>query len=168
MKIYKNLILILTIFIYSFSIFAQNSTQLYNNGVELAKSGNYIEAEKNFVNVIKMSPYYCLGHYGLGKVLMVYKKDLDAAEKEFKIAVKLDSKLSRGHFYLGMIYMFQKKYVYAIKSFWKSYETDDECIEALYNIGSIYDIMGHPFKSRFYYQKYYNEKNKVEEDIFDF
>lgn len=162
-------ILLFLVILFSNSVYSENSSRLYEKGVQQAKSGNLKQAELTFINVIKLSPYYTLGHYGLGKIYLFMPDRLKESERELRVAVKLDDNLSKGHFYLGICYMFQKKYIYSIKSFWKAYQVDNNCIESLYNIGAIYDIIGNEYKSKKYFLMYKEALEKEEDDdIFDF
>ena len=95
-----------------------------------------------------------LGHYGLGKAYLYVDGRLDDAVIELKKAVECDRSFSKAHFYLGMAYMFRKDYASAIDSFHQAYLVDRTCIEALYNMGAIFDFMGHPFKSKRYFGEY--------------
>ena len=46
-----------------------------------------------------------------------------------------------------------------------SYAYDDTYIEALYNLGVVYEIIERDYDSKVYYGRYLDEKYKVEEDI---
>ncbi len=153
---------------FSFSLLSlENSTELYIQAAALASNGEYEEAIEAFHKVIETSPYYALGHYGLGKVYLYYGDNMDSAIKELKLAIVLDDRLAKAHFYLGMAYYLNRNYAYAVSSYRRSYELDDRYLEALYNIGAIYDYMGHPSKSLLYYKKYLDEKQR-EEEYFDY
>lgn len=143
----------------------ENSTDLYKKGADFAENGKLDDAIKTFKQVIVKSPYYCLGHYGLGRAYLYKSGRLDEAVKHLRISVKLDRKLAKGYFYLGMAYFLSKKYTHAIHAFMKSYENDDRYIEALYNIGVIYDMMNQTYKSRVFYKRYIAEKLKTDEDL---
>lgn len=145
----------------------QDSSDLYIEGAALAANGQYEEAIQVFHRVIELSPYYALGHYGLGKIYLYYGDGLDLAVKELKLAVLLDDRLAKAHFYLGMAYYLNKQYAYAVTSYKRSYQLDDRYLEAIYNIGSIYDFMGHPNKSLLYYKMYLDEKER-ELEYFDY
>jgi tetratricopeptide (TPR) repeat protein len=144
-----------------------NTSELYITGADFAVDGNYIEAERVFKQVIRLSPYYALGHYGLGKVYMYQGGNMRNAIRELKIAVDLDNRLAKAHFYLGVAYYLSEEYALAVTSYKKAFEIDERYVEALYNIGSIYDFMGHPSKSLIYYKKYLDEK-LLEEEYFDY
>lgn len=161
-------IFLIILLIFNLRIFAQSSTQLYETGASYAKSGDFENASKYFKETIKISPYYCMGHYGLGKLNLYNGGDLKVAEKELLLATKLDKRFAKAHFYLGVAYMLREKYLYSIKSFKKAYESDKSYFQALYNIGAVYDLMGHPFKSYNYYKKYYVELEKEKSDFFEF
>lgn len=159
-------ILIFIFLIYPNSLLSlENSTTLYKEAARLAENGQLDAAIEKFKKVIEISPYYCLGHYGLGKAYLFMDGMLEDAIKHLKISVKLDTRFAKGYFYLGLAYYFSKKYVRAIHSFKKAYKNDDNLIEALYDIGMIYEIIGKEYESSIYFKKYYKEKRKGDEDI---
>lgn len=143
----------------------ENSTDLYKAGVTAAQSGDIDGAIALFKKVIVVSPYYSLGYYGLGKALLYKEGRLDDAEKHLKYAVKLDRKLARGHFYLGIALMLNKKRIHAIHAFNLAYRYDDSIIEALFNIGAIYDSMESRHKAKMFFGKYMFRKLKKKRGI---
>ena len=68
LKIFRISIIYLTLSSLIFS--RENSSELYRAGTEEALSGNYENAEKIFNEVIRLSPDFVLGHYGLGKLYL--------------------------------------------------------------------------------------------------
>ncbi|MBP7902346.1 MAG: tetratricopeptide repeat protein [Spirochaetes bacterium] len=140
----------------------ENSSELYRTGAKEALSGNFENAEKIFNEVIKLSPDFVLGHYGLGKLYLFKEEKIHEAEKELAIACRLDRHFSKAYFYLGLSYFYQKKYVAAIHAFDEAYNTDKTCIESLYNIGAIYDLMDKSLKSKKYFKLWRTLKEKSE------
>ena len=132
----------------------ENSSLLYKKAADMAYSGDVEGAIPLFKKVTELSPSFVLGHYGLGKPYLYVDGRLDDAVIELKKAVECDRSFSKAHFYLGMAYMFRKDYASAIDSFHQAYLVDRTCIEALYNMGAIFDFMGHPFKSKRYFGEY--------------
>jgi tetratricopeptide (TPR) repeat protein len=143
----------------------ENSTDLYQQGAKLAIEGDLDKAIPVFKKVVEISPYYCLGHYGLGKAYLHKYGMIDDAIRHLKTAVDLDRKLVKGYFYLGIAYMIAKKYPQAGRAFKQAYSYDDTYIEALYNIGVVYETMDRSFQSGFYFNKYLEERAKEAEDI---
>ena len=166
MKYLQNAIvgIMLNVLLYINTSAAENSSILYKKGAEAANSGNYDEAEDIFKKVISLSPDFTLGHYGLGKLLLYKQGNAEKAQKELETAVSLDKSNSKAYFYLGFAYLYQKKYIPAIHAFNEAYNTDRTCIEALYNIGAIYDLMDSSFKSEKYFKKWRTEKIRLESD----
>ncbi|MBN1499271.1 MAG: tetratricopeptide repeat protein [Spirochaetes bacterium] len=158
-------VILLVVAVFSGNIFAENSSDLYKKGAELASSGNFPEAKKIFERTIELSPYFSLAHYGLGKIYLYDGNDIETAIKELKTAVQLDNSFSKAHFYLGMAYMLDRKYVPAMKSFAAAYDRDSSYVEALYNIAVIYDLIGDSVKSAVYFDKY---KRKLKEEQINF
>jgi len=140
----------------------ENSSELYRTGEKEAIEGNYENAEKIFNEVIRLSPSFVLGHYGLGKLYLYKENKASEAEKELKSACELDKHFSKAHFYLGLSYFYQKKYIAAIHAFNEAYNTDKTCIESLYNIGVIYDLMDNSLKSKKYFKLWKSLKSRLD------
>jgi tetratricopeptide (TPR) repeat protein len=143
----------------------ENSTDLYRTGARLAMDGQLDKSIIVFKRVVEISPYYCMGHYGLGKAYLHKYGMLDDAIRHLETAVRLDHKLVRGYFYLGLAYFMARKYVPAATAFKAAYRYDDTCIEALYNLGVVYEIIEKEYDSGLYYGRFIGEKFKVDEDI---
>lgn len=143
----------------------ENSTDLYRKGARLAIDGQLDKAILVFSRVVEVSPYYCMGHYGLGKAYLHKYGMMDNAIRHLRTAVRLDRKLVKGYFYLGMAYFISKKYPEAARAFKTAYDYDDTYIEALYNIGVVYEIMEKSYYSSVYFSKFLGEKVREEEDI---
>ncbi|MBN2039581.1 MAG: tetratricopeptide repeat protein [Spirochaetes bacterium] len=149
------------LFLYTVPVYSlENSTQLYENAVELAKKGEIDAAIEAFKRTIKASPNYSLGHYGLGKAYLYKDGMLQEAVKHLKLSVELDHSLSKGYFYLGIAYMLSKKYEPAIHAFSDAYRYDNEKVEALYNIAAIYEILQNNYQSQKYYKLYLERMKK--------
>ncbi len=143
----------------------ENSSELYRKGARLALDGQLDKAILIFKKVVEISPYYCMGHYGLGKAYLYKYGMMDDAIRHLKASVTLDRKLVKGYFYLGLAYFMAKQYRQAAAAFKSAYMYDDTYIEALYNLGVVYEIMEQSYKSSLYYRKYLGEKVKEEEDL---
>lgn len=143
----------------------ENSTELYRKGAKLAIDGELDKAIPVFKKVVEISPYYCLGHYGLGKAYLYKPGMIDDAIRHLKTAVELDRKFVKGYFYLGIAYLMAKKYPLAGRAFKQAYSYDDTYIEALYNMGVVYETMDRSYHSTFYFNKYLEERAREAEDI---
>ncbi len=161
-------LLFLFFLIFSSALYSlENSTALYKKGAALAAEGKISEAVEVFKKVIVTNRYYALGHYGLGKAYLYLPGKLDESIIHLRQSVQLDRRLSKGHFYLGMAYLFANKLPRAAGSFHTAYRLDDSLVEALYNLGVVYDRMKNKYKSEFYYRLYLKRKyKKGEERIF--
>ena len=161
----------LALFLMSLLLFSQtlhsreNSTELYQKGAQLALSGDLEEAIQAFRKSIELSPSYCLGHYGLGKAYLSKQGMLEDAIKHLKASTRLDRRFAKGYFYLGIGYLLARKYQYAAQAFKTSYSLDNGYVEALYNLGVVFDIMDKKYESEFYFTKYFDKRAKKEEDI---
>ena len=144
----------------------KNSTELYQRGAALAKGGDISGAVKTFKEVVALSPHYSLGHYGLGKAYLYSEGNLDNAVLHLKKSVLLDRSSGPAHFYLAMAYLLKGEKIAALHAFQAAYEKDDSLIEALFNIGAIYDSMDQEFKAGKFFQRYLYEIQRDEDDIF--
>ena len=160
-------ILCLLLFIFNHhSVFGRpNSSLLYKKGATLAINGEIDKSIKVFKKVVAISPYYCLGHYGLGKAYLHKEGKISDAIKHLKKSIFLDKKFVKGYFYLGVAYYLNENYIQSIHAFKKTYDKDLTFIEALYNIGAVYDLIDKNLESRTYFNKYYREKYREDEDL---
>ena len=143
---------------------AKFASSLCNEAKIYAKNNNYNEAGELFLKAVSINPYYFYAHYGYGKVCL-YTGDIKNAVKHLSIAVTLDASSANGWFYLGFAYFFSKQYMNAVSCFKKAYTIDSSCIESLYNIAVMYEMMGNSFLSQNYYEKYFFAKNKKDTGI---
>jgi len=150
----------------SLAVARENSSELYKKGAVLAKAGKIDESVKIFQRTVALSPWYCLGHYGLGKAYLHQSGKNSDAIKHLRRATELDRSYAPAFFYLGFAYLLGGKKIRAIHSFQRAYDIDDSYVEALFNIASIYDEMGADLKAKLYYRKYKLEREKGEDDIF--
>lgn len=144
----------------------KNSTGYYNEGLEYAKSGRMDLAEQSFKKTIAVNKYYCLGHYGLGRVYMYRPETMDKAILHLRKAAELDSNYAPAYFYLGIAQLITQKYVDSIHSFNSAFEKDNRFVEALYNIGTVYELLGDEYRAFFYYRKYLYEKEMLNSSPF--
>lgn len=161
----RSISLCLFFLIFQVSGFAENSTFYYNKGVEEFKAGNPGDAENSFKEAVKINPSYTLGHYGLGRIYILQKNRVPDAIKHLKLAVSLDPGFAKGWFKLGLAELISGKYVESLQSFKQAYERDKTFIEALYNMGVVYDLLGDNYTAFTYYRQYYR-KVKGEKDDF--
>jgi len=139
-----------------------NSTLLYKQGEALALQGKIPEAIGIFKKVTEISPYYALGHYGLGKAYLHLQGKRDDAVKELRKAAELDPGLAKVQFYLGMAYFFSDKLMPAVHAFAEAYRIDPSMIEALYNLGALYDIMDQPYHSNAWFERYRAARERLQ------
>jgi tetratricopeptide (TPR) repeat protein len=142
-----------------------NSSALYREASKLALAGKIDEAIPKFRESIARNPYYSMGHYGLGKAYLHREGKMKDAIRSLETAVKLDYRNAKGHFYLGIAFLMKEKYVQAVHAFDNAYRYDSSIIEALYNIGAAYDIMGYEGKAAKYYDLFLLKKEKVDRDV---
>lgn len=160
------LLLILSLsFSVSTSFARENSTGHYQRAEKYALDGDLNKAIAEFKKSIEINPYYSLGHYGIGKAYLYQPGKLDDALEHLRLAVKYDRTLAKGYFYLGLACLLKKKYNHAIKAFTDAYRHDSTMIEALYNIGAVYDLLEKEYMALKYFDDYLYQKEKKEGDI---
>ncbi len=157
--------LIVLQFVFQANVFAENSSVYYKKGVEFFKAGNFPEAEKSFKQAIEANPSYTLGHYGLGRIYIMQNGRAADAIKHLKIAVSLDPNFAKGWFKLGLAELVSGKYIESLHSFHTAYEKDKTFIEALYNMGVVYDLLGKEYKAFTYYRLYYRKTKGIKDDF---
>lgn len=136
---------------------ASQSATYYSEGVELFKQGDLTSAESRFLESLKLSPFYSLAYYGLGRVYLAKEGNNDEAITCLRKSVQLDSGLAKGYFYLGLAELLGGKYVEALHSFKNAHDLDKGFAESLYNIAVIYEHLGNNYRAFVYYRKYINE-----------
>lgn len=157
--------LFLSLIIIQSALYAENSTFYYKKGVEQFKAGEMAEAENSFKTAVEINPSYTLGHYGLGRVFILQKDKVPLAIKHLKRSVTLDPGFVKGWFKLGLAELVSGKYVDSLHSFKEAYERDKTFIEALYNMGVVYDLLGDDYTAFTYFRLYYR-KVKGEKEAF--
>lgn len=106
------------------------ANRAYNNlGIAYAKQGNYNDAMRAFLTVLRRDPYDVMAHNNIG--LIYYKKGmLEEAIKEFNIALKLNPSYSESHYNLGNLYLDKGSKEEAIKEFRKAIEASPDFLPA--------------------------------------
>jgi len=143
-----------------------DSTWYYNTGVIKFNEKKFTDAEENFKKAVELSPASCLAHYGLGRVYILKKEKMGEAILHFKASVIMDPNFAKGFFYLGLAQLFKGKNIDSLHSFSSAFDKDKKYIEALYNIGAVYDMLGDSFKAFLYYKRYVTESKKRPDQIF--
>ncbi len=144
----------------------ENSTFYYKKGVNEYRAGNFKGAEKSFIRAIELNPSYTLGHYGLGRVYLKQNGGSAESIKHLKRSVSLDPSFARGWFKLGIAEFLSEKYIDSLHSFNEAYKRDRTFIEALYNIGVVYDLLGDNYKAYVHYRQYYRRLKGERESPF--
>jgi tetratricopeptide (TPR) repeat protein len=139
---------------------AAQSVKYYNEGVESFKTGDLSTAESKFLESLKLSPYYSLAYYGLGRVYLSTEGSNDEAITCLKKSIELDPGLAKGFFYLGLAELLGGRYVESIHSFKSAYDLDRKFVESLYNIATIYEHLGKSYNAFVYYRRYVDETEK--------
>lgn len=147
----------------------ENANELYDRGAQLARTGSYADAIPVLEKAVMLSPYWSTARLALGRVYLSsdIPDHINKAIEQLKIAADYDKRSADAWFYLGMAYQLKGDYPHAITSYYQAYTIDDTYIAALYNIGSVYDLMGHRSKAVLFYKRYLDAK-KIEEEYFNF
>lgn len=164
-RLFNCILLLLVIFSPAVALGSENSSELYQKGVKEFQQGNIEQAEALFRKVILISPHYTLGYYGLGRVYLTREKDMSQAVKMFRKSVNLDRRYARAWFYLGMASYLDNRFMEALHAYKEAYRLDSSQVEALYNMGVIYDRMNRTWHASYYFRRYKDEKQKEESDI---
>ncbi len=145
---------------------AENSTELYNKGRESFRAGNMADAESYFKQSVAANQYYCLAHYGLGRVYLSSRGKINDSIIHLKKSVHLDQSFGKGYFYLGMAQLFSGDHIGALHSFEKAYSTDSTLTESLYNMGVIHEYLLKDYRAFTYYRAYFKAIGKKKETEF--
>lgn len=159
-RFFSVLLLALTFHSLLYGTPAAQSAIYYNEGVDLFKQGEFTSAESKFLESLKLSPFYSLAYYGLGRVYLATEGNNDEAITCLRKSVQLDSGLAKGYFYLGLAELLGGKYVEALHSFQSAHDLDKGFAESLYNIAVIYEHLGNNYRAFVYYRKYIDETEK--------
>lgn len=159
------LFLLFFFFLASSAESGENPSVIYKKGAAFAAQGEIDKAIEIFKPLAESNPYYSLAHYGLGKAYLIKNGMLDEAIRHLKISVTLDRRFAKGYFYLGLAYQLSNRYNLAIKAYKDAYNFSNSQIEALFNIGAVYDITGRIYQSKIYFNRYIKYKTKDETEI---
>jgi tetratricopeptide (TPR) repeat protein len=142
-----------------------NPFVVYKKGAAAAIYGDFDNAIDIFKSLAESNPNYSLAHYGLGKAYLNKNGKLEDAIRHLKISVSLDKRFAKGYFYLGLAYQLSSKYNLAIKAYKDAYNFSNSQIEALFNIGAMYEITGRIYQSKIYFNRYIKLKTKDDTEI---
>ena len=159
------IILLFTVFFAAAAESRETPFGIYKKAAALASQGEIDQAIEIFKPLAESNPNYSLAHYGLGKAYLKKTGRLEDAVKHLKISVSLDKRFAKGYFYLGLAYQLSNKYNQAIKAYKDAYSISTTQIEALYNIGVVYDITGRAYHSKIYFNRYLKLKTKDDAEI---
>ena len=121
----------------------------YNEGLELARQGNHLEAEKRFEASIKDDPQFALAYSRLGQTYSSLRNDNKAKEYSQK-AVDLSDKLPAPERYLIQANYAQvtNDYRKALESYENLEKVSPEDLDVHFHLGGLYESTGAYDKAR--------------------
>jgi serine/threonine protein kinase/lipopolysaccharide biosynthesis regulator YciM len=121
----------------------------YNEGLELARQGNHLEAEKRFEASIKDDPRFALAYSRLGQTFSNLRND-DKAKEYSQKAVDLSDKLPAPERYLIQANYAQvtNDYRKAIESYENLEKVSPEDLDVHFHLGGLYESTGAYDKAR--------------------
>lgn len=121
----------------------------YNLGLEEHKNGNYIVAERAYLEALQIEPNDADLNNNLGSLYLAQKEYEKAREYLLK-AVQMKPTNGNFHYNLGILYQATSETNDALSEFKKSYERDSKNYKAAFNIGNLYFDMS-DYNNAIYY-----------------
>jgi tetratricopeptide (TPR) repeat protein len=89
---------------------------IYNQGIELVKTGQFEEAKKEFNKILTKDKKVAYAFYGLGLSYNEQEFGSEKAVKNLRKAINLDPDLAEAHYHLGLIYEYRAAEYYHYRS----------------------------------------------------
>ncbi len=123
------------------TMFCQDAKKYYEQGLEQAQSGNFIEAIKLFSKSIELQPedYYSWYNRGIAKSMLNLYED---ALPDFEQTVKLAPDYKKGYLNRGTTKKRLTDYDGALADYTYAIKLDFNYSDAYYNRGLVYDMLG--------------------------
>lgn len=125
----------------------------YNEGLELARNGAYLDAVRRFQESLSIDPDFVDALYNLG-VTFQKMKSYDRALEQFAGVVRLRPDEAKYYFALGNCYFHLQRYGEAAKTFEKVVQRDRTHTKAQYSLAVSYEKLGQREKARDAWQRY--------------
>jgi tetratricopeptide (TPR) repeat protein len=125
----------------------------YNEGLELAENGSYVDAVERFQTALEIDPEFVDAEYNLGvtlKLLKSYPKAIEHLDR----AVELRPDNVRYRFALGNCLFHIDRYGEAAEAFEKVVEADSSQTKALYSLAVCYEKLGEREKAVRAWERY--------------
>jgi tetratricopeptide (TPR) repeat protein len=109
----------------------------YNNGIDLAKKGDFKAAIPKFKEAVAADPNFHEAYYMLGYA-QKKTKDFTGAETSYKKAIEANSKFEKAFIALGNLQTQLEEYDAAINSFNAIIAFNDQSARAYFGVGNVY------------------------------
>jgi len=133
--------------------FREQARAPYNDGLELASRGSYLEAAERFAQAVELDKGFADAWFNLGLTHQRLRV-LDKAISEYKQAVKLRPANVEYRYALGAAYYHEKRYRDAIATFEKTLKTDPTHGKSQYSLALAYEKSGEDARARKAWQRY--------------
>lgn len=125
-------------------------------GVVYSRQGRHTEARAAFRRVLELDPTSAKTYENLG-VDELAAGDLDRASADLTRALALDPDLAGAHNARAAVYMRQKREADAVAEWKLAVHLDAHLYDALYNLGTVLQTLGHRDEARPYLERFANE-----------
>jgi tetratricopeptide (TPR) repeat protein len=125
----------------------------YNEGLELAARGSYIDAIPHFQDALEVDPRFVEARYNLG-ITYQKMKVYDKALLQFEEVIRLRPDNEAYHFAAGTCDFHLERYDKAARAFEKVLSLDPNHLKALFSLAAAYEKLGKTGQARETWQRY--------------
>lgn len=144
------------------SEYSENARKHFEEAIEYIQKGDYLNAEKELKEAIKINVNYPEAHFELGRVLYTLGK-YEEAEKEYKEAIKIDPNFIPPYINLGWLLHELNRNEEAENLLRKAIERKPSNIEIYCHLGNILSNLGRYEEAEEEYRKVKKELLKAKE-----
>ena len=114
----------------------ESVVSLNETGLRLAKSGEMLKAEENFLKAIELNPQYPQSYHNLGILQAAQQRTQDSITNLEKL-IELEPGVAEHYCNLGIVYYLEATYYESELSFSKALEIDKDHPDTLFNLGKL-------------------------------